>query len=88
MTAVDDGRCQGLAVLELLTGRIRLIAAKAVILCTGGAGRVFPFTTPSSAFGRPWLAAPARWAGSVEWRRQVIGVVEFGRAARACQGPS
>ena len=42
---VDDGRCQGLAVLELLTGRIRLIAAKAVILCTGGAGRVFPFTT-------------------------------------------
>ncbi len=42
---VDDGRCQGLAVLELLTGRISLIAAKAVILCTGGAGRVFPFTT-------------------------------------------
>jgi fumarate reductase flavoprotein subunit len=43
--AVDDGRCQGVAVLEMLTGCIRLIAAKAVILCTGGAGRVFPFTT-------------------------------------------
>ncbi|MEE2994188.1 MAG: fumarate reductase (quinol) flavoprotein subunit [Gemmatimonadota bacterium] len=42
---VEDGRCQGVAALELQSGRIEIIAANAVILCTGGAGRVFPFTT-------------------------------------------
>jgi fumarate reductase flavoprotein subunit len=41
----EDGRVQGVAVLELRTGQIRAIAGKAVILCTGGAGRIFPFTT-------------------------------------------
>ncbi len=42
---VHDGRCQGVAALELRTGQLRAIAGKATILCTGGAGRVFPFTT-------------------------------------------
>ncbi|MBI4548834.1 MAG: fumarate reductase (quinol) flavoprotein subunit [Ignavibacteriae bacterium] len=42
---VDDGRCQGAIALELATGKIEAISAKAVILCTGGCGRVFPFTT-------------------------------------------
>jgi fumarate reductase flavoprotein subunit len=42
---VDDGRVQGVAALELRTGQVRAIAGKAVILCTGGAGRMFPFTT-------------------------------------------
>jgi fumarate reductase flavoprotein subunit len=42
---VDQGRVQGVAALELRTGQIRAIAAKAVILATGGAGRIFPFTT-------------------------------------------
>ena len=42
---VEDGRCQGLTALNLRSGEVRLIAAPAVILCTGGAGRVFPFTT-------------------------------------------
>jgi len=42
---VDDGRCQGVVAIELATGRIQAIAAKAVILCTGGCGKVFPFTT-------------------------------------------
>src|SRR5205085_8203107 len=42
---VDDGRCQGVAAIELRTGEFRAIAGKAVILCTGGAGRIFPFTT-------------------------------------------
>src|SRR5438128_12553933 len=40
-----DGRVQGVAALELRTGQLRAIAGKAVILCTGGAGRIFPFTT-------------------------------------------
>src|SRR5204863_8486517 len=40
-----DGRCQGAAALELRTGQVRGIGGKAVILTTGGAGRIFPFTT-------------------------------------------
>jgi succinate dehydrogenase flavoprotein subunit len=42
---VDDGRCQGVVAIELATGQIRAITAKAVILGTGGCGKVFPFTT-------------------------------------------
>ena len=42
---VEDGRCQGVTALEMQSGRVETIAANAVILCTGGAGRVFPFTT-------------------------------------------
>ncbi len=42
---VDDGRVQGVVALELMSGRIQAITAKAVILCTGGCGRVFPYTT-------------------------------------------
>ncbi|HKB03075.1 MAG TPA: fumarate reductase (quinol) flavoprotein subunit [Gemmataceae bacterium] len=42
---VDDGRCQGVAAIELASGRVEAIPGKAVILCTGGCGRVFPFTT-------------------------------------------
>jgi fumarate reductase flavoprotein subunit len=42
---VDDGIVQGVIALELATGRIEALTARAVILCTGGCGRVFPFTT-------------------------------------------
>jgi fumarate reductase flavoprotein subunit len=42
---VDDGRCQGVIAIELATGRLLAITARAVILSTGGCGRVFPFTT-------------------------------------------
>ena len=42
---IQGGRCQGVTALELRTGMVRAIAAKAVILTTGGAGRIFPFTT-------------------------------------------
>jgi fumarate reductase flavoprotein subunit len=42
---VDDGRCQGVVAIEIATGQIRTITARAVILCTGGCGKVFPFTT-------------------------------------------
>src|SRR6266498_2585504 len=42
---VDDGRCQGVVAIELASGKILAITAKAVILCTGGCGKVFPFTT-------------------------------------------
>jgi len=42
---VDDGRVCGVVAIELMSGRVEMIAAKAVILCTGGCGRVYPFTT-------------------------------------------
>ena len=42
---VDDGRCRGAVAIELATGKVRSISAKAVIVCTGGCGKVFPFTT-------------------------------------------
>jgi fumarate reductase flavoprotein subunit len=42
---VNEGRCQGVVAIELATGRIHAIMAKAVIVCTGGCGKVFPFTT-------------------------------------------
>ena len=45
---VDDGRVQGVVALELMSGRVEAITARAVILCTGGCGRVFPFTTNAS----------------------------------------
>ena len=42
---VEDGRVCGVVAIELRTGKVRAITAKAVIVCTGGCGRVFPFTT-------------------------------------------
>ena len=42
---VDDGRCLGVVAIELATGQIHSITAKAVILCTGGCGKIFSFTT-------------------------------------------
>ncbi len=45
---VDDGRVQGLVAVELKSGLVEMITTKAVILCTGGCGRVFPFTTNAS----------------------------------------
>ena len=41
----DEGRCRGCAAIELRTGTVRAILGKAVIICTGGAGKAFPFTT-------------------------------------------
>ncbi len=42
---VDDGRCQGAVAIEMATGKMHSITAGAVILCTGGCGKVFPYTT-------------------------------------------
>src|SRR5438552_13688985 len=42
---VDEGRCRGAVSIEIATGKILVITAKAVILATGGCGKVFPFTT-------------------------------------------
>ncbi len=42
---IDDGRVHGVVAIELRTGRIEAITAKSVVLCNGGSGKVFPFTT-------------------------------------------
>jgi succinate dehydrogenase / fumarate reductase flavoprotein subunit len=42
---VDDGRCQGVICWDLLNGGLKTIGAKTVILCTGGAGRLYVGTT-------------------------------------------
>ncbi|HEV8633175.1 MAG TPA: FAD-binding protein [Chloroflexota bacterium] len=42
---VEDGRVQGVASLDVQRGSMHVIAGKAVVLATGGLGRVFAFTT-------------------------------------------
>jgi fumarate reductase flavoprotein subunit len=41
----DDGKIRGVSAINIYNGRVEALAGKAVILCTGGGGRVFPFTT-------------------------------------------
>src|SRR5947207_1590446 len=57
---VEDGRCQGLAAVELRTGQVRAVSGKAVILCTGGGGRIFPFTTNAAIKTGDGMAAAYR----------------------------
>ena len=42
---VEDSRCVGVAALDMKSGRIDAITARATILATGGVGRVYAFTT-------------------------------------------
>src|SRR5947209_3116357 len=57
---VDDGRVDGVVAIELMSGKIQAITAKAVILCTGGCGRVFPFTTNANIKTGDGMALAAR----------------------------
>ena len=42
---VEDGRACGVAAFDIRSGQMYAILGRAVIICTGGAGRIFPFTT-------------------------------------------
>lgn len=42
---LEDGRVQGVSSLDVQRGTMQVIAGKAVVLATGGLGRVFAFTT-------------------------------------------
>ena len=42
---VEDGRCRGLVALDMKSGRLHTFEAKAVILATGGLGRVYEPST-------------------------------------------
>jgi succinate dehydrogenase / fumarate reductase flavoprotein subunit len=45
----DSGRCVGLVTYDLPTGELHFIAAKAVLLATGGCGRIYKTTSNSFA---------------------------------------
>src|SRR5918999_174122 len=57
---VDNGKVRGVTALNLYTGQVEIIAGKAVILCTGGGGRVFPFTTNAAINTGDGMAAAYR----------------------------
>ena len=42
---VEDGACRGVAALDIRTGEYSTILGRAVMLTTGGGGKIFPFTT-------------------------------------------
>jgi fumarate reductase flavoprotein subunit len=42
---VDNGKVRGVTAINIYSGQSEVLAGKAVILCTGGGGRIFPFTT-------------------------------------------
>jgi fumarate reductase flavoprotein subunit len=42
---VDGGTVRGVAALDIRTGIVRVVLGRAVIMATGGAGKIFPFTT-------------------------------------------
>jgi succinate dehydrogenase/fumarate reductase flavoprotein subunit len=46
---VEDGRCTGVICWDLVNGGLQLITGKAVILATGGAGRLYRATTNAYA---------------------------------------
>jgi succinate dehydrogenase / fumarate reductase flavoprotein subunit len=45
----NDGRCQGVICWDLLSGGLKVIGAKTIILATGGAGRLYTGTTNAYA---------------------------------------
>jgi fumarate reductase flavoprotein subunit len=42
---VDEGTVRGVAALDIRSGVVRVVLGRAVIMATGGAGKIFPFTT-------------------------------------------
>jgi fumarate reductase flavoprotein subunit len=42
---VDNGKVRGVTAINIYNGQLEVLAGKAIILCTGGGGRIFPFTT-------------------------------------------
>ncbi len=42
---IDDGRVAGVVAIEVRTGEVFVFKAKAVVVASGGGGRIYPFTT-------------------------------------------
>jgi len=60
---VADGRAQGVVAIEIATGEFKLIRAKAVIIATGGAGRVFRENTNGGIVTGDGMALAYRHGG-------------------------
>jgi len=46
---LDDNHCKGVVAVELATGKLHIFAAKAVLMATGGFGRIFKITSNAHA---------------------------------------
>ncbi len=57
---MEDGACRGLVALELATGELHLFRAKAVLLATGGHGRVWEITSNAVTLTGDGLVLAAR----------------------------
>ncbi|MCX8117000.1 MAG: succinate dehydrogenase flavoprotein subunit [Desulfobacterota bacterium] len=64
--AFDQGRCQGAVVYDLSTGEIHLLRAKAVLLATGGCGRIYKTTSNGYASTGDGLSLALRWGIPLE----------------------
>lgn len=47
---IENGRCAGAITIDILTGEIHIFHAKAVVLATGGSGRMFKVTSNAHAY--------------------------------------
>ncbi|HWC15650.1 MAG TPA: fumarate reductase (quinol) flavoprotein subunit [Terriglobales bacterium] len=63
---VDEGRIYGVVAIELMSGRIQAITAKSVIICSGGCGRVFPYTTNAAIKTGDGMALVLRAGGPLK----------------------
>jgi succinate dehydrogenase / fumarate reductase flavoprotein subunit len=63
---VHNGRCGGVVVYELANGEIHVIHSKAVLLATGGAGRIFKTTSNALASTGDGMALAYRCGAPLE----------------------
>lgn len=60
LLVTEDGICNGIVALEIQTGELHVFHAKAVIMATGGFGRVYKITSNAMANTGDGLAIPFR----------------------------
>jgi succinate dehydrogenase / fumarate reductase flavoprotein subunit len=63
---VEDGRCCGAAAYELATGAVHVFHAKAVLLATGGAGKIYKTTSNAMASTGDGMAVAYRRGAMLE----------------------
>jgi succinate dehydrogenase / fumarate reductase flavoprotein subunit len=63
---IKDGHCSGLTAYEMATGKIHVFNSKAVLLATGGAGKIFKTTSNAMASTGDGLAIAYRAGAPLE----------------------
>ncbi|TMH05035.1 MAG: FAD-binding protein, partial [Betaproteobacteria bacterium] len=93
---VEDGRVRGVVAIEIATGELFLFECKAVILCTGGAGRVFRQNTNAGIVTGDGMGiayrhgVPLRDMEFMQWHPTALpgtGIEPFPRAKAMELGP-